>query len=53
MDSKEISELTKAVVQVAQMGEGLSNLAKGKVQKKLGKKSMKFFLKLLKSRFIL
>ena len=32
MDSKEISELTKAVVQVAQMGEGLANLAKGKVQ---------------------
>ena len=29
MDSKEISELTKAVVQVAQMGEGLANLAKG------------------------
>ena len=28
MDSKEISELTKAVVQVAQMGEGLTNLAK-------------------------
>ena len=37
MDSKEISELTKAVIQVAQMGEGLSNLAKGKVQEEIKK----------------
>ena len=37
MDSKEISELTKAVVQVAQMGEGLANLAKGKVQEEIRK----------------
>jgi len=37
MDSKEISELTKAVIQVAQMGEGLSNLTKGKVQEEIKK----------------
>lgn len=37
MDSKEISELTKAVVKVAQMGEGLSNFAKGKVQEEIRK----------------
>ena len=37
MDSKEISQLTKAVIEVAQMGEGLSNLAKGKVQDEIKK----------------
>ena len=37
MDSKEISLLTKAVIEVAQMGEGLSNLAKGKVQDEIKK----------------
>tara|TARA_B100000686_G_C16497465_1_gene815303 strand:- start:348 stop:746 length:399 start_codon:yes stop_codon:yes gene_type:complete len=37
MDSKEISELTKAVVKIAQMGEGLSNFAKGKVQEEIRK----------------
>ncbi len=37
MDSKEISELTQAVVKVAQMGEGLSSLAKGKVQDEIRK----------------
>ena len=31
MDSKEISELTKAVIKVAEMGEGLANLSNGKV----------------------
>jgi len=37
MDNKEISQLTQAVIEVAQMGEGLSNLAKGKVQDEIKK----------------
>ncbi len=37
MNGKELSELTKAVVKVAQMGEGLSNFAKGKVQEEIRK----------------
>jgi len=37
MDSKEISELTAAVIKVAQMGEGLSNLASGKVRDEVRK----------------
>ena len=37
MDNKEISELTKAVIKVAEMGEGLSNFAKGKVQEEIRK----------------
>ena len=37
MDSKELSELTKAVIKVAEMGEGLSNLSKGKVRAEIKK----------------
>lgn len=37
MDSKEISELTKAVIKVAEMGEGLANLANGKVRDEVKK----------------
>ena len=37
MDSKEISELTKAVIKVAEMGEGLANLSNGKVREELKK----------------
>ena len=37
MDGKEISELTAAVIKVAQMGEGLSNLASGKVRDEVKK----------------
>ena len=48
MDSKEISELTKAVVQVAQMGEGLSNLAKGKVQEEIRKEVNEILSKAIK-----
>ena len=35
--SKEISELTKAVVKVAEMGEGLSNLANSKLREEVRK----------------
>ena len=48
MDSKEISELTKAVIQVAQMGEGLSNLAKGKVQQEIKKEVNEILSKAIK-----
>ena len=48
MDSKEISELTKAVVQVAQMGEGLANLAKGKVQEEIRKEVNEILSKAIK-----
>jgi len=37
MDSKEISDLTKAVVKVAEMGEGLANLSNGKVRDQIKK----------------
>ncbi len=48
MDSKEISELTKAVVKVAQMGEGLSNLAKGKMQEEIKKEVNEILSKAIK-----
>ena len=48
MDSKEISELTKAVVQVAKMGEGLSNFAKGKVQEEIKKEVNEILSKAIK-----
>ena len=48
MDSKEISELTKAVVKVAQMGEGLSNFAKGKVQEEIRKEGNEILSKAIK-----
>ena len=37
MDGKEISELTAAVIKVAEMGEGLSNLASGKLRDEVRK----------------
>ena len=37
LEGKEISELTAAVIKVAQMGEGLSNLASGKVRDEIKK----------------
>ena len=37
MDSKEISELTKAVIKIAEMGEGLANLSNGKVRDEVKK----------------
>jgi hypothetical protein len=37
LEGKEISELTAAVIKVAQMGEGLSNLANGKVRDEIKK----------------
>tara|TARA_Y100001958_G_C21148325_1_gene485132 strand:+ start:116 stop:514 length:399 start_codon:yes stop_codon:yes gene_type:complete len=48
MDSKEISELTRAVVKVAQMGEGLSNFAKGKVQEEIRKEVNEILSKAIK-----
>ena len=37
MDSKEISALTKAVIKVAAMGEGISNMAKGQMREEIKK----------------
>ena len=48
MDSKEISELTKAVVKVAQMGEGLANFSKGKVQEEIRKEVNEILSKAIK-----
>ena len=48
MESKEISELTKAVVKVAQMGEGLANFAKGKVQEEIRKEVNEILSKAIK-----
>ena len=48
MDSKEISELTKAVVKVAQIGEGLANFAKGKVQEEIRKEVNEILSKAIK-----
>tara|TARA_S200000501_G_C20688784_1_gene684143 strand:- start:216 stop:620 length:405 start_codon:yes stop_codon:yes gene_type:complete len=48
MDSKELSELTKAVKKVAEMGEGLSNFAKGKVQEEIRKEVNEILSKAIK-----
>ena len=48
MDSKELSELTKAVIKVAEMGEGLSNLAKGKVRAEVKKEVNEILTKAIK-----
>ena len=48
MDSKELSELTKAVIKVAEMGEGLSNLAKGKVRAEIKKEVNEILTKAIK-----
>lgn len=37
MGSKEITELTKAVIKIAEMGEGLANLSNGKVRDEVKK----------------
>jgi len=48
MDGKEISELTAAVIKVAQMGEGLSNLASGKVRDEVRKEVNEILSKAIK-----
>jgi len=48
MDSKELSELTAAVIKVAQMGEGLSNLASGKVRDEVRKEVNEILSKAIK-----
>ena len=48
MDGKEISELSAAVIKVAQMGEGLSNLASGKVRDEVRKEVNEILSKAIK-----
>ena len=48
MESKEISELTKAVIKVAEMGEGLSNMAKGKMRDEIKKEVNEILTKAIK-----
>ena len=48
LDGKEISELTSAVIKVAQMGEGLSNLASGKVRDEVRKEVNEILSKAVK-----
>ena len=48
MDSKEISELTAAVIKVAEMGEGLSNLASGKLRDEVRKEVNEILSKAIK-----
>ena len=48
MESKEISELTKAVIKVAEMGEGLSNMAKGKMRDEIKKEVNEILSKAIK-----
>ena len=48
LDGKEISELTSAVIKVAQMGEGLSNLASGKVRDEVRKEVNEILSKAIK-----
>ena len=48
MDSKEISELTKAVIKVSEMGEGLSNMAKGKMRDEIKKEVNEILSKAIK-----
>ena len=48
MDGKEISELTAAVIKVAQMGEGLSNLASGKGRDEVRKEVNEILSKAIK-----
>jgi len=49
MDSKEISELTGAIIKVAEMGEGLSNLASGKVREEVRKEVNEILSKAIKN----
>ena len=48
MDGKEISELTAAVIKIAQMGEGLSNLASGKLRDEVRKEVNEILSKAIK-----
>ena len=48
MDGKEISELTAAVIKVAEMGEGLSNLANGKLRDEVKKEVHEILSKAIK-----
>ena len=48
MDGKEISELTAAVIKVAEMGEGLSNLASGKLRDEVRKEVNEILSKAIK-----
>ena len=48
MDSKEISALTKAVIRVAEMGEGISNMAKGKMRDEIKKEVNEILTKAIK-----
>ena len=49
MDGKEISELTAAVIKIAEMGEGLSNLANGKVRDEVKKEVHEILSKAVKN----
>ena len=48
MDSKEISALTKAVIKVAEMGEGISNMAKGQMRDEIKKEVNEILTKAIK-----
>ena len=48
MDSKELSELTAAVTKVAEMGEGLSNLANEKLRNEVKKEVNEILTKAIK-----
>ena len=48
MDSKEISALTKAVIKVAEMGEGISNMAKGQMREEIKKEVNEILTKAIK-----
>ena len=48
MDSKEISALTKAVIKVAEMGEGISNIAKGQMRDEIKKEVNEILTKAIK-----
>ena len=48
MDNKEISALTKAVIKVAEMGEGISNMAKGQMRDEIKKEVNEILTKAIK-----
>ena len=48
MDSKEISALTKAVIKVAEMGEGIANMAKGQMRDEIKKEVNEILTKAIK-----
>ena len=48
MDSKELSQLTAAVIKVAEMGEGLSNLANDKLREEVKKEVNEILSKAIK-----